>query len=116
MFPLLIAVVIGIGVWRSMQLYRRDPEAIKKYAPGPDMFQQSARSKRIAKRVAIVVGAWIVVTGLVAFFWIDLALFAGMLVVVVGGIWIWKTADPMRIDMDELDKALMKLLEDENES
>jgi hypothetical protein len=114
--PLLIAVVMGIGVWRSMQLYRRDPEAIKRYAPSRPSMMQNARSKRIAKRVALVVAAWIAVTGLVAFYRIDLALFAGMIVIVAGGIWIWKTADPMRIDMDELDKALMKLLEEENES
>ncbi len=74
---------------------------------------QTARNKRIAKRLGIVVAAWAAVTGLVAFYRIDLALFAGMIVVVVGAIWIWKTADPMRIDMDELDRELMRLLEDE---
>ena len=74
---------------------------------------QSTRSRRIAKRVGIVVGAWIGVTGSVAFYRIDWALFAGMVVVVAGAIWIWKTADPMRIDMDELDRELMRLLEDE---
>ena len=98
-----------------MEAYRRDPEAVKRYAPSTTMIR-SERSKRVAKRVAIVVAAWITVTGLVAFWRIDLALFVGMIVVIAGGIWIWKTADPMRIDMDELDKALMKLLEDENES
>ena len=74
----------------------------------------SARGKRIAQRVGIVVAAWVAVTGLVAFYRIDLALFAGMIVVVTGAIWIWKTADPMRIDMDELDRELMQLLEDES--
>jgi hypothetical protein len=110
--PVIIAAILAVGLWRSMQMFRRETGAQPLDASA--IVPRTPKSKRVAKRIGIVVATWIVVTGLVAFYRIDWALFAGMIVVVGGAVWIWKTADPMRIDMDELDRELMQLLEDES--
>jgi hypothetical protein len=71
------------------------------------------RGRKVAKRIVIVAVTWAAVTGAVSFIDISIALFSGMAVIVAGAIWVFRTADPMQIDMDELDRELMKLLEDE---
>ncbi len=85
--------------------------------PRPQMPKLKAlptRGRKVAKRIGIVAATWAAVTLAASFIDISIALFTGMAVIVAGAVWVFRTADPMQIDMDELDRELMKLLEDES--
>lgn len=108
--PLILVVLIGVGVWRALSTQQESGR------PAPQMPTLKAlptRGRKVAKRIAIVAASWAAVTGVASFIDISIALFTGMVVIVVGAVWVFRTADPMQIDMDELDRELMKLLEDE---
>ena len=109
--PLILVVLIGVGVWRALSTQQESGQ------PRPQMPTLKAlptKGRKVAKRIAIVAASWAAVTGVASFIDISIALFTGMVVIVVGAVWVFRTADPMQIDMDELDRELMKLLEDEN--
>jgi hypothetical protein len=108
--PLILVVLIGVGVWRAISIREEAGRPIQR----PTFKPLPTRGRKVAKRIAIVAVAWAAVTGSVAFYRIDLGVFAGMAVIIIGAVWVFRTADPMQIDMDELDRELMKLLEDEN--
>ncbi len=109
--PLILVVLIGVGVWRALSMQHESGQ------PRPQMPTLKAlptKGRKVAKRIAVVAIIWAAVTGVVSFIDISVALFSGMAVIVIGAVWVFRTADPMQIDMDELDRELMKLLEDES--
>lgn len=115
MLPLILVILVGIGVWRSLSSYQA-AEGVggRPRFERPNIGALPTRGRKVAKRIAIVAIAWAAVTGSVSFYRIDWGLFAGMGVIVIGAVWVFRTADPMQIDMDELDRELMRLLEDES--
>lgn len=108
--PLILVVLIGVGVWRAISMREQAGRPIHR----PTFKPLPTRGRKVARRIAIVAVTWAAVTGSVAFYRIDLGLFAGMAVIIIGAAWVFRTADPMQIDMDELDRELMKLLEEDS--
>jgi hypothetical protein len=109
--PLILVILIAVGVWRALSLQQ---EAGRPRPQMPTLKPLPTRGRKVAKRIGIVAATWAVVTGVVSFIDISIALFTGMAVIVAGAVWVFRTADPMQIDMDEFDRELMKLLEDES--
>ncbi|MDH4306526.1 MAG: hypothetical protein OEX04_03525 [Acidimicrobiia bacterium] len=109
MIPLLVAVVVVFLVMGVLQRNGRGVQPSR-----PDLPSLGTRGRKIAKRIVVVASAWIGVTAGVSFFDISWGVIAGVVTVLIGAFWVWKTADPMQIDMDDLDRELMQLLEDES--
>lgn len=108
--PLILVAIIGYAVWRAVGQQGSDRSFT---VNRPTMGAMPTRGRKVVKRIALVVIAWAAVTGVVSFVDISIAIFSGVAVVAIGAVWVFRTADPMQIDMDELDRELMKLLEDE---
>jgi hypothetical protein len=109
--PLILVILIGVGVWRALSMQQ---EAGQPRPQMPKMKPLPTKGRKVARRIGIVAVTWAIVTGAASFIDISIALFTGMFVIVAGAVWVFRTADPMQIDMDELDRELMKLLEDES--
>jgi hypothetical protein len=109
--PLILVILIGVGVWRALSMQQESGQPAPQM---PTLKTLPSKGRKVAKRIAIVAATWAAVTGAVSFVDISIALFSGMVVIVAGAVWVFRTADPMQIDMDELDRELMKLLEDES--
>ena len=114
MGAVLLIVFLGIGLWRSRNLWTRlaDPER-RRSSGRPTFTFPESRVKTVLTRVVIVIAAFAIVTGSVAFFRPSYAIWAGAAVLPIGVWWVFRAADPTRIDMDDLDRELMDLLNDE---
>jgi hypothetical protein len=109
-FAVGLLVLALFGLWRSIAMFRR---VVGNRPLAPATISMRSRTRTLIKRSVITVIVWAAVTGLVSLFRIDLALWAGAAVIAAGFVWIVKSADPLKIDMADLDREFMELLADE---